>query len=526
MSITGSMYTGIAGMQTASQGMSVVSNNLSNVNTVGYKGSKVTFEDTFYTAVNSSAGVAQVGTGVTVSNIYGDFSQGSYEDSTSATDLAIGGNGYFQLVNPENGNTYYTRAGDFSFDNEGYLVNSAGYRVQGWQTETDDDGSVNAVGSITDIQINSYQSPPAATTLVTLGLNLDSDGDDNCTSATGNAFFSLLESWDATQDTALGDSLYEYQGTITVYDENGSSHDLTVYFDQVENADGDNIWEYIVTCDPSEDGRTIDGQDLSDTSAAGLLMAGTMTFNSAGELSSMTAYTLKSTASGDLTDLSNWTLADVNEDGEPIFTANFTGVDDANGTDSSSASSVAISFGLSAGDVSGTGWNSTAEAASNASMIGSNAGALGSLAEAELDSTYTTSYDNSSSTLSASQDGYASGFLQDLSVNSDGVIQATYSNGQIEDLYVLVLADFANEDGLQREGGSLFSQTRDSGEALTGRANTGSLGTISANSLEQSNVDMATELVRMITYQRAYDASSKIISTADTMMSTIISTKR
>lgn len=526
MSITGSMYTGISGMQTASQGMSVVSNNLSNVNTVGYKGSKVTFEDTFYTAVNSSAGVSQVGTGVTVSNIYGDFSQGAYEDSTSATDLAIGGKGYFQLVNPVSGNTYYTRAGDFSFDDEGYLTNSSGYRVQGWRTETDASGAVNAVGSITDIHIDSYQSPPAATTSLFMGLNLDLDGDDNCTSTTGNIFFSMLESWDGTQDPPLGDSLYEYQATITVYDGNGSSHDLTVYFDQVENADGDNIWEYIVTCDPSEDGRVIDGQEVGDTSAAGLLMAGTMTFQDGGKLSAITAYTLKSTASGDLTDLSNWTLADMDEDGMPVFTGNFTGADGADATDQSNASSIAISFGLSSSDVSGSGWNAKAQAASNAGMIGSNASALGNLAEAELGSSATTSHDNSSSTLSASQDGYASGFLQNISVNNDGVIQATYSNGQIEDLYVLVLANFANEDGLKREGGSLFSQTRDSGEALTGTANSGSLGTIAANSLEQSNVDMATELVRMITYQRAYDASSKIISTADTMMSTIIATKR
>lgn len=525
MSITGSMYTGISGMQTASQGMSIVSNNLSNVNTVGYKGSKVTFEDTFYTAVNSSAGVAQVGTGVTVSAIYGDFSQGSYEDSTSATDLAIGGNGYFQLVNPENNNTYYTRAGDFSFDSEGYLVNSAGYRVQGWETETEDDGSVNAVGSITDIIINSYQSPPAATTSMTMGLNLDSDGDDNCTSSTGNIFFSLLESWDGTQDPPLGDSLYEYQATITVYDENGSSHDLTVYFDQVETTTG-NVWEYIVTSDPSEDGRVIDGQTMNETSAAGLLMSGTMSFNTSGELSGVTAYTLKSTASGDLMDLSNWTLADVNEDGETVFSGNFTGASNASGSDSANASTVSLNFGLAASDISGTGWNGTASAASNAGMIGSDVNSLGNLAEAELGSTSTTSYDNSSSTLSASQDGYASGFLQDISVDSSGVISATYSNGQIEDLYVIVLSDFANEDGLQREGGSLFSQTRDSGEALTGTASTGSLGSLSANSLEQSNVDMATELVRMITFQRAYDASSKIISTADTMMSTIIATKR
>lgn len=524
MSVTSSMYTGISGMLTASQGISVVGNNLSNSATVGYKGSTITFEDTFYQTVNSSSGASQVGTGSAVAAIYGNFEQGAMETTSSATDLAIGGNGWFIVENPNTGGTYYTRAGDFTFDSSGYLVDSNGYRVQGWAM--DDDGDI--VGAMTSIQIDSSQSPPAATENIAFYTNLDSSGEDNCTSAT-NPFFAMAETWDGTEDTPLGDALYEYSTTITVYDENGSSHTLTVYYDLVEDdsytngSSGTTVWEYIVTCDASEDGRTIDGQTVSETSAAGLLMSGTLTFNSSGELTSVTAYTLKSDASGDLTDLSNWTTADLSEDGLPTFTANFTGSENASCTNEEDALVVSLDLGLNSSDIT-TGW--TSSTASNASLIGTDFSQIGNLYDAELGSIYTTSYDDSSSTLSQSQDGYASGYLMSISVDSDGIITGTYSNGQIEDLYVVGLATFANENGLEREGSNLYSATRDSGEAITGTANTSNYGSIESNTLEQSNVDMGTEMVKMITFQRVYDASSKVISTADTMLQTVIALKR
>lgn len=524
MSVTSSMYTGIAGMLTASQGISVVGNNLANSNTVGYKGSVITFEDTFYQAVNSAQGISQVGTGSAVSAIYGNFQQGPMETATDATDLAIGGEGFFQLVSPTNGEVYYTRAGDFRFDQSGMLVDSHGYEVQGWAV----DGAGDPVGSLRSIQVDNSQSPPSPTTSASFITNLDSGAEDNATSAT-DPFFALMQSWDGTQDPPLGDGLYEYQTTITVYDENGSSHDLTVYFDPVgdgsyANGDaGSQTWEFIVTCDPADDGRTIDGQTMSQTSGAGLLMAGTMTFNASGEMTGMTAFTQQSGATGDLTDLGNWTPAEFSDNGFPTFTANFTGAANASTTGEANAQGIELNLGMGTADVS-TGWNAGMPA--TADLIGTDYTALGNYSTPELGTTSTTNYDSASSTLSQSQDGYASGYLMELSVDINGVVTGRYSNGQIEDLYVVALADFANPDGLQRQGGNLFSMTRDSGEAITGTANTGSFGSIQSNTLEQSNVDMGTEMVKMITYQRVYDAASKVISTADTMMQTVIALKR
>jgi len=525
MSVMSTMYTGIAGMLTSSTGMSVVSNNLANTSTVGFKGSKITFEDTFYQAINSAQGVSQVGTGVTVSAIYGDFSQGAYETTTSATDLAINGNGYFQLINPVNGSVYYTRAGDFTFNSSGYLVDAHGYNVQGWVV----DSSGNPVGATTNIQIDSSQSPPSATTSVSMLFNLDSTSKDCCVD-TDNPFFAMFSAWNGTEDTPLGDALYSYQNSITVYDENGASHVLTIYFDKVsdetytDGTAGTSVWEYIVTCDPSEDGRTIDGTALSTTSAAGLLMTGTMTFSSSGEMKGMTAYTLASGATGNMSNLANWTPADFSDNGFPVFTANFTGTENASATGEANAAAIELNLGMGTKNITGTGWS--AAMAATAADIGTDFTNLGNFLEPDLQTSSTTSYDSSTTTRTQAQDGYTSGYLLELSVDTNGVITGRYSNGQIEDLWVVALCSFANQDGLQRQGGNLFSQTRDSGEAIMGTPGTSSLGTISSNTLEQSNVDMATQMVQMITLQRVYDGSSKIITTANEMLQTVIGLKR
>ena len=141
MSISGSMYTGISGLQAQSKATSVVSNNLANATTTGYKSTSITFEDVFYSTVYAGGHASQVGNGVAASSISRDFSQGSYVSTNSATDVAINGNGLFIMVDPDTGNTYYTRDGNFSWDTNGFLVDSHGNRVQGWETV---DGSITA----------------------------------------------------------------------------------------------------------------------------------------------------------------------------------------------------------------------------------------------------------------------------------------------------------------------------------------------------------------------------------------------
>lgn len=527
--LTSAMYAGISGLTAHSQAISVVGNNLANANTIGYKAQDIQFEDIFYSTVNTANGADQIGHGVTVSTIYNDFSQGSYESSSSVTDVAISGNGFYIVEDPVTGSTYYTRAGNFSFDEDGYLVNAQGYRVQGWEVDPDHTGTgVGTVGSLGDIRLEDLQSPPNATSLMTILANLDQESEEKAVNST-DPFFALQQEWDGTAETPLGDNSYSYQVTMTVYDEAGAAHDVTVYFDPVQDetvtsaAGGSTVWEFIVTCDPDEDGRIIDGQQVSTTSAAGLLMTGTLSFNSSGQLTGMTAFTLGESASGDLTDLTNWTAAEIDDDGYPVFTANFSGSSDASFTSSTNAVNIGLNLGIHDNAPSSTTWNG---AASNAAAIGNDITNLFNFEDPVFDNNATTSYESSSSTLSMSQDGYAPGFLEAVEIDSNGVISGQFSNGETTDLYVFALADFANYQGLISEGGNLFSATGDSGLPITGIANTNGFGSVEASTLEQSNVDYSGEMVDLITYQRGYQANSKVITTVDSLLQEALNLKR
>lgn len=139
----------------------------------------------------------------------------------------------------------------------------------------------------------------------------------------------------------------------------------------------------------------------------------------------------------------------------------------------------------------------------------------------------TQSYDTGGpSTLFQSQDGYTAGVPLNVSVSRDGILSGQYSNGQTLELYSLTLATFSNQWGLRREGGNLFSETLDSGPALTGEAGSTGKGSVDGNSLELSNVDMATEFVNMITSQRGFQANTKVITTADSLLGEVIAMKR
>lgn len=525
MGLSSSMYASVSGLLSTAESISVIGNNLANSSTTGYKSMSMLFEDVFYSSITTSGGIDQIGNGSAISAISTDFSQGSYEDTSEAMNMAIAGEGYFIVENPQNdGQIYYTRAGDFTFDDEGYLTNSSGYQVQGWAVDPDTATSSDpsTTGALGDIQLKSRTSPASATTNVSLVVNLDSDGDDNSTSTT-DPYFSLLTEWDGSADDPLGTTKYEYQTTITVYDEAGSAHELTAYFDQVEDSTtGSTTWEYIVTMDPSEDVRTINGQSVSGTSAAGLLMAGTLTFDATGALVSQTAFTLDSTATGDLTDLSNWTLAELSTNGLPVFACNFSGSANASTTDEADAIQIELDFGLSAKSVT-DGWNTTVTSAAD---IGTDSTLLFGFTSTSYDSDRTSSTDSASSTDNSSQNGYATGYLTSYYVDDGGVIYGSYSNGQTQALFIVALASFDNDQGLQLEGGNLYSATTESGTANIGRAGQGIYGSIYGEKLEESNVDVSTEMVDLIVMQRAYQANSKVITTVDEMLQTALGLKR
>jgi len=254
MSLSSSLFSGVSGLSNLGNSMNIIGDNIANINTVGFKASRATFQDAISESISTASGSSQIGRGTGLSDINQNFSQGSFESTDSNTDLAIGGEGFFVVRDPNNEqNDYYTRAGQFQFDKDGNFVNPSSYIVQGWAlNKTTGENE----GSITDIKLNSFTSSPQATDKVTAIANLDADGLNNSDSTLDNT--ALSAEWDG-EDTDgdglyIAEGAYEYKTTLKAYDSLGSTHDITVYFDKGEDPvapDTNPVWEYIVTCNPS-----------------------------------------------------------------------------------------------------------------------------------------------------------------------------------------------------------------------------------------------------------------------------------
>jgi flagellar hook protein FlgE len=471
MSLTGSLFSGISGLNTLGEAMTVIGDNIANISTVGFKASRVTFQDILSQTVATAAGTAQVGRGTSLSDISSSFSQGSFESTNSTTDLAIGGQGFFIVRDPNNeNNEFYTRAGEFRFDKDGNFINPAGFIVRGWAL---DPNSGEDQGSIGDIRMSSFTSPPSETTTLSAIVNLDSRVPER------------PEAWDLSGLWAGNDpgaeylptNAYDYQTTLKVYDSLGSTHDITLYFARGATIEGSPEWQFIATCNPLEDHR-----DVSDP-VKGLLSKGTIEFSaSSGVIQGISMQEWDNDAEA-------WIDSSRGADGyyavNPLF---ITG---------SSPMSVGLNFGARH---NGDRWVN--------------------------DSLSTTQYAASSTTVFQTANGYGAGDLQSVTVAPDGVITGLYSNGQVLPLYRVALAKFQNVQGLYKEGGNLFRETRLSGDPITGRPGSSGLGSLATNSLEQSNVDLATEFVRMITTQRGYQANTKVITVTDQMLQELINLKR
>jgi flagellar hook protein FlgE len=289
MSVSTAMYAAITGLNTMGTAMSVISNNIANVNTIGFKGSRANFQDLLSQRSNTGSGLSQIGRGVQVGSVTQIFSQGSFQDSAQDTDIAISGEGFFRVVDQYTGEEFYTRAGNFIFDRDGRMVNPSGYILQGWEIIPGSDPP-QTQGTPTDVVMSTFDADPEATGLVTFVANLDSREDSRYNNPLG-----FSEAWDATDPTEpIRGEDYVYQTSLRVYDGLGDGHDLTIYFDPHDTID--NMWDYIITVDPEEDARVdAAGNSISGASFAGLLQRGTLTFttdgpnNTGGQLVSVTA---------------------------------------------------------------------------------------------------------------------------------------------------------------------------------------------------------------------------------------------
>ena len=256
MGLSSTLYTGISGLKSNSEAMSVTGNNISNSNTVGFKSSSTLFSDVLSSSISSASGSSQVGRGVQISTVSTTFSQGSFQSTSSDTDLAIEGDGFFMVSAADSEEVLYTRNGSFSFDSDGYLVNAEGYRVQG--KLYDENGDLVG-GDPTDIMVDfDSQIPAHQTEELTLTTNLDSGSD-------------IITAFDITDP----ENTSNYSTSTQVYDSLGDTHLVTTYFTKT----ADQTWEWHTVVDSGElDASAAAATDLTE------LGSGTLTFDSSGNL--------------------------------------------------------------------------------------------------------------------------------------------------------------------------------------------------------------------------------------------------
>lgn len=256
MGVSSALYSGVSGLNANANAMSVLGDNLANANTVGFKSSRTIFGDLLSSQVSGSGGTSQVGRGVGLSTVDTIFSQGTFENTETNTDLAVEGAGFFIVSDPSTGNASnnYTRAGAFRFSADGYLVNPEGYNVMGYQLDADG----NAVGDLTPVWANTQSFTPAGPTAnIDLNTNLDSD------SVTIAGGFDPLNPV-GSSNTAT---------SIQVFDSLGSTHLMTTYFTKT----ADQTWEW---------NSVVDGGEVAGGTPGALEIvgSGSLGFDSSGDL--------------------------------------------------------------------------------------------------------------------------------------------------------------------------------------------------------------------------------------------------
>lgn len=248
-----SLFTAVSGMNANGTALSVIGDNVANMNTAGFKSSRVSFGD----ILSQSMGTSQVGRGVLMSEITPMFTQGSFENTSNVLDLAVDGEGLF-IVSDNNG-VAYTRAGQFTLDKSGYIVNANGMRLQGYILNNT--GSTAGLG---DINLSTLNSSPNPTSEALISANLDSRA-------------SIPPAFDVT-DTATTSN---FSSTITVYDSLGVSHVINIYFRKdTETATG-NTWEWFAVVNDTD----------SASGSTEIQAQGTLDFDSNGALDDESAVT-------------------------------------------------------------------------------------------------------------------------------------------------------------------------------------------------------------------------------------------
>lgn len=536
--------TALSGLNGAQANLSVTGNNIANASTTGFKKSRAEFVDIYASSFGGVSGNA-IGAGVRLSAVAQQFTQGNIEFTERNLDLAINGNGFFQLSTPAG--TVYSRNGSFHTDSNGFVVNAQGQVLQAYQA----DAAGNITGAMGDLRISTADLAPQATGNVAVGINLNSQallpngagatttatvagtldsaaaaattvttlpftvvGNDGVAISTAQLQFTATGVADEWSVTMIG-----VPGTVT-----GSANFTLPATSTTIQWDPDGVTGYQSPLNITVDLSGMAGGAASAIASASSNGVALPTFdpndpNTYNNSTSLTVYDslggshLLSTYYVKLPQGNSWEA--------------YTYVDGANVSNGTMgrAGSYLVTFSTTGGLATIDGAvvpPSTLTTSTFTPTSGGGGAALPADMQITLDFGTATQYGSPFAVNSLSQDGYSVGRLSTLSIDSDGIVFARYSNGRALAQGQVVLVNFANPNGLSPLGDSSWGETSESGAALVGAPNTSSLGSIQSGALEASNVDLSRELVNMILAQRDFQANAKMISTEDAVTQTII----
>jgi flagellar hook protein FlgE len=462
MSLYGALLSGVSGLRAQSQSLGTISDNISNVNTIAYKRSVAQFS-TLVTGASSTSTYFPGGVRASPRALVDQ--QGVLQTSTRATDVAILGNGFFVVKSADNasGEQLYTRSGSWAEDNQGRLVNASGYFLQGWAL--DQQGDIIDVNTIDTVSVSTLNGVAVDTTNIEIGANLDAQQDDTVPGWNLATFMTSPAGAgnQASEDLADGTVTPHFRRALKVFDALGTAHNVNISFVKLTGAA--NTWGYSISAEtPAEITGAIGN--------GGLLGFGSIAFNGDGSLNAVDFRTAGSLG------------ADLASQALPITWAN-----------GAAASAITFDFGTE--------------------------GAIGT---GRTDGV--TQFASPNNIAFVNQDGAEVGLRTGVSIDQDGFVIASFSNGATQKIWKLPVATFANPARLEARNGNAYAQTNASGEFNLREANSGGAGRIEPGALEGSNVDLSEEFTAMIVTQRAYSASAKTITTADEMLDELLRIKR
>lgn len=557
MSLFGSMSSGVSGLLSQSEAISVISDNLANVNTIGYKNTRTLFDQQVTSAGLSGTLYNAGGVGTSFDRFQN--AQGSLLSTQSSTDLALSGNGFFTVVDNTEIDTdtgfFYTRAGAFSEDNRGFLTNSSGQHLLGWRTQSD--GEIDDIQNPEPVELQSVSSSARASGELIIGFNLTANEEVH----PYDTALTLAQNLDAiVADPTIADFVTD----VRFFDSEGGSRDISLVFSKRAN----NMWDWSAYTDGSEVVSDISGNPVAGGTNA-TIGRGELDFNRNGGLKFATGTDMNvqwaggveegiiSVNFGDFTGgflFDDTTAAGVAfSDGvtdismsEEVSNSPFTAGRVVNGTYAfNNLGAVPGGFNIQLTEPDGTtftaimptanidrtlefsnGVTFTVGATFDVTTFGGGTTTVPALPQAALDEGRGTDgavqFSSAYNTRFANQNGFGSGTLAAVGVDSDGFVIGSFTNGESKKLWQLVISVFQDTAELEPVGNNLLRETDGSGRPLYKVAGVGGTATVVSGALEQSTVDIAQEFSNMIISQRAFQASSTIISTADQMLNELL----